>query len=53
MGINGIGELPTVAAPAVMASAVHDALAQAGAAAITMPFTTEKIWRALATSRPS
>ncbi len=53
MGINGIGELPTVAAPAVMASAVHDAFAQAGAAAITMPFTTEKIWRALATSRPS
>lgn len=47
MGINGIGELPTVAAPAAMASAVLDALAQVGAAAIDMPFTAEKIWRAL------
>lgn len=47
MGINGIGELPTVAAPAAMASAVLDALAQANAAAIDMPFTAEKIWRAL------
>ncbi len=47
MGINGIGELPTVAAPAAMASAVLDALAQAGAQAIDMPFTSEKIWQAL------
>ncbi len=47
MGISGIGELPTVAAPAAMASAVLDALAQVGASAIDMPFTAEKIWRAL------
>ena len=47
MGVKGIGELPTVAAPVAVANAVVDALAQAGAPPIDTPLTPEKIWRAL------
>ena len=47
MGVKGIGELPTVAAPVSVTNAVVDALAQAGAPPIDTPLTPEKIWRAL------
>ena len=47
LGVKGVGEAGTVGAlPAVM-NAVNDALAQAGAPAIEMPATPEKVWRAL------
>ena len=48
LGVKGCGEAGTSGAlPAVM-GAVNDALATAGAGPVTMPATTEKIWRALA-----
>ena len=48
LGIKGAGEAGAVGAlPAVM-NAVIDALAQAGAPAIDMPASPERVWRALA-----
>jgi carbon-monoxide dehydrogenase large subunit len=47
LGIKGVGELPTVAAPAAVANAVLDALAGCGVRHIDTPLTPEKIWRAM------
>ncbi len=50
LGIKGIGELPTVAAPVAVANAVVDALSRAGAesaSAVDMPLLAERLWRAL------
>jgi carbon-monoxide dehydrogenase large subunit len=47
LGIKGVGELPTVAAPAAVANAVMDALAGFGVRHIDTPLTPEKIWRAM------
>jgi carbon-monoxide dehydrogenase large subunit len=47
LGVKGIGELPTVAAPVAIANAILDALSQLGVRHIDTPLTTEKIWRAL------
>jgi aerobic carbon-monoxide dehydrogenase large subunit len=47
LGVKGIGELPTVAAPVAVANAVMDALAHTGVRHIDTPLTPEKIWRAL------
>ncbi len=47
LGVKGVGEAGTIGAiPAVM-NAINDALASAGAPAIEMPATAEKVWRAL------
>jgi carbon-monoxide dehydrogenase large subunit len=47
LGVKGIGELPTVAAPAAVANAILDALSHTGVRHIDTPLTPEKIWRAL------
>jgi carbon-monoxide dehydrogenase large subunit len=47
LGIKGVGELPTVAAPAAVANAVLDALSVFGVRHIDTPLTAEKIWRAM------
>jgi aerobic carbon-monoxide dehydrogenase large subunit len=47
LGIKGVGELPTVAAPAAVANAVLDALSRFGVRHIDTPLTAEKIWRAM------
>ncbi|NKC32068.1 xanthine dehydrogenase family protein molybdopterin-binding subunit [Falsiroseomonas selenitidurans] len=48
LGIKGVGELPTNGAPAALANAVADALAQAGVMAeIPLPMTAERVWAAL------
>ena len=47
LGVKGIGELPTVAAPVAVANAVMDALSAAGITHIDTPLTPEKIWKAL------
>jgi aerobic carbon-monoxide dehydrogenase large subunit len=47
MGVKGIGELPTVAAPVAIANAILDALSHIGVRHLDTPLTTEKIWRAL------
>ena len=47
LGAKGIGELPTVAAPAAITNAVMDALYSTGVRHIDTPLTPEKVWRAL------
>ena len=47
LGVRGIGEMPSVASPAAIANAVHDALRFAGAPPVDMPFTPERVWRSL------
>ena len=47
LGVKGIGELPTVAAPPAVTNAVMDALSHLGVRHIETPLTPEKIWRAL------
>ena len=47
LGVKGIGELPTVAAPVAVANAVMDALAPCGIRHLDLPLTAEKIWRAM------
>lgn len=47
LGIKGVGELPTVAAPAAVANAVLDALSGFGVRHLDTPLTPEKIWRAM------
>ena len=46
-GAKGVGELPTVAAPAAVANAVMDALSQFGVRHIETPITPEKVFRAI------
>jgi len=47
LGVKGIGGAGAVAAPAAVANAVHDALAPLGVESLDMPFTAEKVWRAM------
>jgi carbon-monoxide dehydrogenase large subunit len=47
LGVKGIGELPTLAAPAAIANAVMDALSHRGVRHLDTPLTPEKIWCAL------
>ena len=47
LGVKGIGELPTLAAPAAVANAVMDALSHTGVRHIDTPLTSEKVWRAM------
>jgi carbon-monoxide dehydrogenase large subunit len=51
LGVKGVGEAGTLGAiPAVM-NAINDALAQIGAPSVTIPATSEKLWRALRAAR--
>jgi len=47
MGVKGVGEAGTIAAPAAVMNAVADALAPLGVEAIDMPATPERVWRAI------
>ncbi|MBV8413295.1 MAG: hypothetical protein JOY64_37125, partial [Alphaproteobacteria bacterium] len=47
LGFKGVGELPTNGAPAAVANAVLDALRPYGVRHLDMPFTAEKVWRAI------
>jgi carbon-monoxide dehydrogenase large subunit len=47
LGVKGIGELPTVAAPVAVANAVLDALSSLGIRHLDIPLTPEKLWRAM------
>ncbi len=51
-GVKGIGELPTVAAPVVIANAVMDALSGTGVRHIDTPLTPEKLWLAMQGKSP-
>ncbi|MCH7737306.1 MAG: xanthine dehydrogenase family protein molybdopterin-binding subunit [Chloroflexi bacterium] len=52
LGVKGIGELPTLAAPPAVVNAVMDALSQTGIRHIDTPLTAEKVWHALHDSAP-
>ena len=47
LGMKGCGEAGTVGALAAVANAVADAVASAGGQEVQMPFTSERVWRAL------
>lgn len=50
LGVKGIGEAGTIAAPPALVNAVVDALAERGVTHIDMPLTDEAIWRAIQTA---
>jgi carbon-monoxide dehydrogenase large subunit len=52
LGVKGIGELPTVAAPVAVANAVMDALAHWNINHLDLPLTAEKVWRAMQREAP-
>ncbi len=47
LGVKGIGEAGTIAAPVTIVNAVVDALRPFGVKHLDMPLTPEKIWRAM------
>ena len=47
LGVKGIGEAGTIAATAAVYNAVIDALKPLGVTSIDMPFTPERVWRAI------
>jgi carbon-monoxide dehydrogenase large subunit len=47
MGVKGIGEAGTIAAPAAAMNAVLDALQPLGVAQLDLPATPERVWRAI------
>jgi carbon-monoxide dehydrogenase large subunit len=47
LGVKGIGEAGTIASTAAVANAVVDALRPFGITHLDMPFTAEKVWRAM------
>jgi carbon-monoxide dehydrogenase large subunit len=47
LGIKGIGEAATIGSTPAVANAVIDALSPFGTTHLDMPFTPEKVWRAI------
>ena len=47
LGVKGVGEAGTTAAPCAIMNAIADALPSEARSKLQMPATTEKIWRAL------
>ncbi len=47
MGVKGIGEAATIGSTPCIANAVIDALSHLGVRQLDMPFTPEKVWRAV------
>ena len=47
MGVKGIGEAGTIAAPPAVINAVVDALAHLGVTERRTPATPERVWRAI------
>ena len=52
LGVKGIGELPTLAAPPAVVNAVMDAISQTGIRHLDTPLTAEKVWHALHDGSP-
>ncbi|WP_119071306.1 xanthine dehydrogenase family protein molybdopterin-binding subunit [Rubrobacter indicoceani] len=51
LGVKGIGEAGTIAAPPAVVNAVVDALSPFGVTHLDMPVTPEKVWRAIKDAR--
>jgi carbon-monoxide dehydrogenase large subunit len=46
LGVKGVGEAGTIAAPPAIVNAVHDALDPLGVDTLDMPLTAERVWSA-------
>ena len=53
LGVKGIGEAGTIASTVAVCNAVHDALAPLGVTRVDMPFTPERVWRAIQQAKGS
>ncbi|MCY4600840.1 MAG: hypothetical protein OXF27_13085, partial [Acidobacteria bacterium] len=53
LGVKGIGEAGTIASTAAVYNAVMDALKPLGVKRIDMPFTPERVWRAIQEAKGS
>jgi carbon-monoxide dehydrogenase large subunit len=51
LGVKGIGEAGTIAAPPAVVNAVEDALGPLGVESIGMPVTPERVWAAINNAR--
>jgi carbon-monoxide dehydrogenase large subunit len=51
IGVKGVGEAGCIASTAAVANAVNDALAPLGVGHLDMPFTAQKVWRAIQTAK--
>ena len=51
LGVKGVGEAGTIASTAATANAVIDALAPLGIRHLDMPYTPQKVWRAIQTAK--
>jgi carbon-monoxide dehydrogenase large subunit len=51
LGVKGIGEAGTIASTAATANAVIDALSAFGITHLDMPYTPERVWRAIEAAR--
>ncbi len=47
LGVKGVGEAGTIAAPPAVVNAVHDAVAHLGVTQIGKPASPERVWRAI------
>ena len=47
LGVKGVGELGTAGPPAAIGNAILDALWHLGVRQVEMPFTAERVWRAM------
>ena len=53
LGVKGIGEAGTIASTAAVCNAVLDALKPLGVQRVDMPFTPERVWRAIQEAKGS
>ena len=53
LGAKGIGESGTIGSTPAVQSAVLDALAPLGVTHLDMPYTPERVWRAISTAEPA
>ncbi|MGZ4130255.1 MAG: hypothetical protein ACXVPR_05460, partial [Actinomycetota bacterium] len=51
LGVKGIGEAGTIAAPPAVVNAVIDAVSHLGVRHIEKPATPERVWRAIRSGR--
>jgi carbon-monoxide dehydrogenase large subunit len=52
LGVKGVGEAGTIAAPPAVVNAIVDALEPFGVDHLEMPVTDETVWQAIADARP-
>ncbi len=53
LGVKGLGEAGSIATPAALASAVHDALHPLGIRHLDFPLTAARIWKAIHSATPT